>query len=117
MKQGWGQDFGERYRITESDTERGKSMALKEHGVLAAALTVCVLAALNADCCAELDGRQESLSGVKLVTVHVNCCDLAKEAELDEEEIRSNIASQLEAAGIKVAASPADMGSTLASLL
>jgi len=65
-------------------------------------LTVCVLAVLSADCCAKLNGRQESLSGVKLVTVHVNCCDLAKEAGLDEEEIRDSIANQLEATGIKV---------------
>jgi len=77
-------------------------MTLREHGVQAAALAACVLAALGVDCCAKLNGRQESLSGVKLVTVHVNCCDLAKEADLDEEEIRDNIAGQLEAAGIKV---------------
>lgn len=77
-------------------------MTRREHTILAAAVTVCVLAALSADCCAKLNGQQESLSGVKLLTVHADCCDLAKEAELDEEEIRSNIANQLEAAGIKV---------------
>lgn len=73
-----------------------------KHRILTAAFATCVIAAFTADCCAELTGPQRSLTGVKLVTVHVSCSDLAKEAGLDEEAIRKSISKQLEDAGIGV---------------
>ncbi|MHC4166378.1 MAG: hypothetical protein ACYSWQ_05430 [Planctomycetota bacterium] len=72
------------------------------HGILTAAFAACVIAAPGAECRAELTGRQQSLTGVKLVTVQVSCSDLAKEAGLDEEAIRKSISRQLEDAGIGV---------------
>jgi hypothetical protein len=77
-------------------------MTSYKHGILTVAFATCVIAAFGAECRAVLTGRQQSLTGVKLVTVQVSCSDLAKEAGLDEEAIRKNISKQLENAGIGV---------------
>lgn len=82
--------------------ERGTSMTGNKYRVLSVAFAACVLAACGADCFGELNGQQESLAGVKLITVHVNCCELAKEAGLDEEQIQKNLSRLLDDAGIKV---------------
>ncbi len=70
--------------------------------ILTAALAVCMLSPGGADCRAELTDQQQSLIGVKLITVHVSCSELAKEAGLDEQDVRSGIGKQLEEAGISV---------------
>lgn len=77
-------------------------MTSYKHRILTAALATCVLSALGANCRAGLNGQQQSLIDVKLITVHVSCSDLAKEAGLDEEEIRRNISKQFEGTGISV---------------
>lgn len=82
--------------------ERGKSMTGNRHRILSAAFAACALAAFSAGCFAQLNGQRESLTGVKLITVHVNCSELAKEAGLDEEEIQKNLSRRLDDAGIKV---------------
>lgn len=74
-----------------------------KHKILTAAMAACLIPVLAGDCHAELTAPQQSLASVKLVTVHVSCSDLAKEAGLDEEAIRKDISRQLEDAGISVA--------------
>ena len=77
-------------------------MTSNRHRILTAALTTCAFVVTGANCFGKLNAQQQSLTGVKLTTVHVNCSDLAKEAGLDEEGIRKNITKQFEDAGIKV---------------
>ena len=77
-------------------------MEINRCRILTVALAACVLAAFGVDCHGELNGRQQSLTGVKLMTVHVNCSKLATDVGLDQESIRKSIAAQLEDAGIKV---------------
>jgi len=77
-------------------------MTGNRYRILTIALTTCLIAAFCVDCYGELNGGQQSLEGVKLITVQVNCSKLAKQVGLDREEIRKSITSQLEDAGIKV---------------
>ncbi|UCE50541.1 MAG: hypothetical protein JSW47_10330 [Phycisphaerales bacterium] len=77
-------------------------MTGNRYRILTVILAMCVLAALGVDCSGGLNGRQKSLAGVKLITVHVNCSKLAKDVGLDQEEIRKSMTAQLEDAGIKV---------------
>lgn len=77
-------------------------MRINRYGILTVTLATCVILALGVDCFGELNDRQQSLEGVKLITVHVNCSGLAKDVGLDPEDIRKSITTQLEDAGIKV---------------
>ena len=77
-------------------------MTEKGYRILTTVFAASVLAVFGVDCSAELNGQQKSLAGVKLITVHVKCSDLAKDVGLDREEIRKSLTAQLENAGIKV---------------
>ncbi len=77
-------------------------MTSNRYRILIISLATCLIPAFGIDCYGELNGRQQSLEGVKLLTVQVNCSKLAKEVGLDRDEIRKSITAQLEDAGIKV---------------
>jgi hypothetical protein len=79
-----------------------ENMTDNRYGILTIALATCVVAAFGVDCSGELSGRQQSLTGVKLIAVHVNCSKLAKDVGLDKQELRKSITAQLEDAGIEV---------------
>ncbi|MHC4225847.1 MAG: Ada metal-binding domain-containing protein [Planctomycetota bacterium] len=77
-------------------------MIIKECRILTVALSVCVVTGWAGDSSARLSPEQESLKGVKSITVHASCSGDAKEAGLREERIRKDVRKQLETAGVKV---------------
>jgi hypothetical protein len=77
-------------------------MIIKECRILTVALSVCVVTGWAGGSSARLSPEQESLRGVKSITVHASCSGDAKEAGLSEERIRKDVRKQLETAGVKV---------------
>jgi hypothetical protein len=77
-------------------------MIIKEYRIFAVALAVCVVTGLAGGSSARLSPEQESLKGVKSITVHASCSGDATEAGLSEERIQKNVHKQLEVAGVKV---------------
>lgn len=77
-------------------------MIIKERRILTAALSVCIVTGWAGGSSAKLSPEQESLKGVKSITVHASCSGDATEAGLSEEHIRKDVRRQLEAAGVKV---------------
>jgi hypothetical protein len=65
-------------------------------------IVMCLLAGLTANSSARLNPRQASLRGANVMTVDVVCSKGVKETDLKQQDIRENIAKQLEQAGIKI---------------
>jgi hypothetical protein len=65
-------------------------------------MVMCLLAGLTANSSAKLNPRQASLKGVQVMTVDVVCSQDVKDTDLKQQDIRENIAKQLEQAGIKI---------------
>ena len=74
-----------------------------EHRIIGAVFAALAFVTPRAGYCAGLTGAQRSLAGVKLLTIRVNCSDLARELGLEEKMLQSDIGKQLEGAGIGVA--------------
>ena len=77
-------------------------MIIKEYRIFAVALAVSVVTGWAGGSSARLSPEQESLRGVKSITVHASCSGDATEAGLSEEHIRKDVRKQLEVAGVKV---------------
>ena len=65
-------------------------------------IVMCLLAGLTANSSAKLNPRQASLRGANVMTVDVVCSQDVKETDLNQQEIRKNIVTQLQQAGIKI---------------
>ena len=77
-------------------------MGTKRKTNLRIVMVMCLLAGLTANSSAKLNPRQESLKGVQAMTVDVVCSKDVKDTDLKQQDIRENIAKQLEQAGIKI---------------
>lgn len=78
-------------------------MKTKGQKLITIILISYVLAGLNVNSFAELSGEQKSLrGGIKAMAVEVSCPQEAEEAGLKKEDIRKDIATRLEQAGIKI---------------
>ena len=63
---------------------------------------MCLLAGLTANSSAKLNPRQASLKDANVMTVDVVCSQDVQETDLKQQDIRENIVTQLEQAGIKI---------------
>ena len=77
-------------------------MKTKRQKLITIILVTYVLVGLTVNSFAELSGEQKSLRGIKVMAVKVGCSQEAEEAGLKEEDIRKDIATRLEEAGIKI---------------
>ncbi len=78
-------------------------MKTKGQKLLTITLVTCVVAGLTANSFAKLSHEQKSLSGIETMVVSVSCSEeAAKETGLKKEDIRKDIATRLEQAGIKI---------------
>jgi hypothetical protein len=79
-----------------------KNMRINRKMKLKFVIVMCLLAGLTTNSSAKLNPRQASLSGANVMTVDVVCSKGVKETDLKQQDIRENIVTQLEQAGIKI---------------
>ncbi|MEA3224885.1 MAG: Ada metal-binding domain-containing protein [Planctomycetota bacterium] len=77
-------------------------MKIDKDGILTAALAMCIVAGTSGTSLAGLSPEQAALRNVESITVHAGCCEQARKAGLNEEDIRGSIQKQIEDAGIEV---------------
>jgi len=78
-------------------------MKTKGQKLITIILVTYVLAGLTANSFAKLGHEQKSLIGIERIVVSVSCTEeVAKETGLKKEDIRKDIATRLEQAGIKI---------------